>query len=287
MAGQAVRAFAAFLIGLILTLGGASAASAQMADFGSPDIPAALRGSSFQIQSPTIGRGFDIYVRLPPDYDPDGPAYPVIYVLDGDSLFPILAANHLFLHYDDGLPEAVIVGIAYGGFDPSVNRRNIDFQTPGEGVPEGEAGAEAFLTFLRDELMPAIEGRFRVDPELRVLFGQSRGGAMVLYSAVRDPDLFWGRIASNPSLTPGLESVLAPAAPSDRDDLGVVVTSGTRDRPDLREEAALWVETWDQRDVGERPWNLSLITIEGGTHAANAGDAYRQAMNQLFEPPQP
>ena len=143
------------------------------------------------------------------------------------------------------------------------------------------------MAFLHDELMPAIEGRFRVDPELRVLFGQSRGGAMVLYSAVRDPDLFWGRIASNPSLTPGLESVLAPAAPSDRDDLGVVVTSGTRDRPDLREEAALWVETWDQRDVGERPWNLSLITIEGGTHAANAGDAYRQAMNQLFEPPQP
>lgn len=286
MAGQAVRALAAFLIGLILTLGGASAASAQMADFRSPDFPTALRGSSFRIQSPTIGRGFDIYVRLPPDYDPDGPAYPVIYVLDGDSLFPILAANHLFLHYDDGLPEAVIVGIAYGGFDPSVNRRNIDFQTPGEGVPEGEAGAEAFLTFLRDELMPAIEGRFRVDPERRVLFGQSRGGAMVLYSAVRDPDLFWGRIASNPSLTPGLESVLAPAAPSDRDDLRVVVTSGTRDRTDLREEAALWVETWDAR-VDERPWNVFLISIIGGTHAANAGDAYRQAMNQLFEPPQP
>lgn len=287
MAGRALRAFAAFLIGLILSLGGATAASAQMADFGSPDFPAALRGSSFRIQSPEIGRGFDIYVRLPPDYDPEGPAYPVVYVLDGDSLFPILAANHLFLHYDDGLPEAVVVGIAYGGFDPSVNRRNIDFQSPGEGVPDGEAGAEAFLTFLRDELMPVIESQFHVDPEQRVLFGQSRGGAMVLYSAVQDPDLFWGRIASNPSLTPGLESVLAPAERTERDDLRVVVTSGTRDRADLREEAALWVETWQGRHVDERPWTVSLITIEGGTHAANAGDAYRRAMNLLFEPPQP
>lgn len=282
-----MRAFTGVLIGLILSLVVAPAASAQMADFATPDFPAALRGSAFRIESAALGRGFDIYVRLPENYDPEGAAYPVVYLLDGDSLFPILAANHLFLHYDDGLPEAVVVGIAYGGFDPSVNRRHIDFQSPGDGVPQGEAGAEAFLAFLREELMPQIEGQFHVDPERRVLFGQSRGGNLVLYSAVRDPPLFWGRIASNPSLTPGLESVLADAGRSGRDDLRVVVTSGTRDRPDLREEAALWVETWQGRDVDERPWTVSLITIEGGTHAASAGDAYRRAMNELFEPPQP
>ena len=282
-----VRAIAAILTGLILSISGADGASAQTSVGAAPDFPAALRGDAFRIESTTLGRGFDIYVRLPENYDPEGPAYPVVYLLDGDSLFPILGANHLFLHYDDGLPEAVVVGIAYGGFDPSVNRRHIDFQSPGDGVPEGEAGAEAFLAFLRDELMPQIEGQFHVDPERRVLFGQSRGGNLVLYSAVRDPDLFWARIASNPSLTPGLESVLADAGRSARDDLRVVVTSGTRDRPDLREEAALWVETWQARDVDERPWTVSLITIEGGTHAANAGDAYRRAMNLLFEPPQP
>jgi predicted alpha/beta superfamily hydrolase len=277
-----VRVFTGFLIGLFLSLAPAPGASAQTPAGRTPDFPAALRGDAFRIESTTLGRGFDIYVRLPENYDPEGPAYPVIYLLDGDSLFPILAANHLFLHYDDRLPEAVVVGIAYGGFDPSVNRRNVDFQSPGDGVPEGEAGAEAFLGFMRDELMPRIEGRFHVDPERRVLFGQSRGGNLVLYSAVRDPDLFWGRVASNPSLTPGLDSVLAPAERSARDDLRVVVTSGTRDRPDLREEAALWVGTWQGRDAGERPWTVSLITIEGGTHAANAADAYRQAMNLLF-----
>lgn len=282
-----VRAVAAILTGLILSIAGAAGASAQTPSGRAPDLPAALRGDAFRIESATLERGFDIYVRLPENYDPEEPAYPVIYLLDGDSLFPILAANHLFLHYDDRLPEAVVVGIAYGGFDPSVNRRHIDFQSPGDGVPEGEAGAEAFLGFMRDELMPRIEGRFHIDPERRVLFGQSRGGNLVLYSAIRDPDLFWGRIASNPSLTPGLESVLAPAERSTREDLRVVVTSGTRDRPDLREEAALWVGTWQGRNVEERPWTVSLITIEGGTHAANAADAYRRAMNLLFETPPP
>jgi predicted alpha/beta superfamily hydrolase len=277
-----MRAFGAVLIGLLIAFAVGQPALAQ-----TPELPAALRGDAFRLDSAELGRGFDIYVRLPDGYDPEGPAYPVVYLLDGDSLFPILAANHLFLTYDDRLPEAVVVGIAYGGFDRSVNRRHIDFQSPGEGVPEGEDGAEAFLGFLRDQVLPIIESRFHVDPDRRVLFGQSRGGNLVLYSAVADPDLFWGRIASNPSLTPGLESVLAPAAPALRDDLHVVVTSGTRDRADLREEAALWTAAWLGRAARERPWTVTLITIEGGTHAANAGDAYRAAMNQLFGPAQP
>jgi len=179
-----------------------------------------------------------------------------------------------------------VVGVAYGGFSPDVNRRNIDFQTPGEGVAEGAAGAAAFQRFLRTELTPRIEATFRSDPERRVLFGQSRGGAMVLYSAVADPDLFWGRIASNPSITPGIESLMTPAAASRRDDLVLIVTSGTLDRADLQEEAAAWLSNWRERP--DRPWALHGVRIEGGTHAANAPDAYRRGLRILFGmPPSP
>ena len=241
----------------------------------------ALAGDYFQFDSRHVGRGFHIYVRLPDGYRPDAAAaWPTVYLTDGDSLFPILAANHLFLTYDDQLPEAIVVGIAYGGFDPSVNRRNIDFQAPGDGVAAEQAGAEAFQRFLKDELIPEVERRYRPDASRRVLFGQSRGGAFVLYSAVTDPDLFWGRIASNPSLTPGMESLLAPAAGFSRDDLGLVVVSGTRDRQDLQAEAAQWLSTWEARD--RRPWRLRGMRLPGGTHAANAPDAYRLGMNWLF-----
>ncbi len=243
----------------------------------------ALAGDYFRIESRPVGRGFHIYVRLPDGYDPSsGTRYPTVYLTDGDSLFPILAANHLFLTYDDGLPEAIVVGIAYGGFDPSVNRRNVDFQSPGADVAAEQAGAAAFQRFLKTELIPEIERRYRSDASRRVLFGQSRGGAFVLYSAVTDPDLFWGRIASNPSITPGIESLLESAAPAARGGLGLVLTSGTRDRPDLQQEAALWLETWQARP--ERPWRLFAPRIEGGTHAANAPDAYRTGMGWLFAP---
>ncbi|MBU2166382.1 MAG: esterase family protein [Alphaproteobacteria bacterium] len=272
-----MRGLVSILFGLLVLATAPPAHAQQGAEV---PFPAALRGEAFRLESATLGRGFDIYVRLPPDYDAAGPAYPVVYLLDGDSLFPILAANHLFLTYDEGLPEAVVVGIAYGGFDPSVNRRGLDFQSPDEDLPAEQAGAEAFHAFLTDDLLPIIEGRFNVDPDRRVLFGQSRGGNLVLYSAVAHPDVFQGRIASNPSLTPGMGSITGPAAPAEREDLKVVVTSGDRDRADLRTEALHWFETWLHRDG--RPWQVRLFPIAGGTHAANAPDAYRAGMLWLF-----
>jgi len=270
---------------LVAVLGGAPgpavSAPAIRQDVTPLDHLPALRGDYFRIESTATGRPYHIYVRYPEGYDPSAARlYPTVYLTDGDSLFPILAANHLFLTYDDGLPEAIVVGIAYGGFDPSVNRRHIDFQSPGEGLTAEQAGAETFQRFLKTELIPAIEQRYRSDPARRVLFGQSRGGAFVLYSAVTDPDLFWGRIASNPSITPGLESLLEHAASASRDDLHLVVTSGTRDRPDLQTEAAGWLSSWESR--AGRPWRLHGVRIEGGTHAANAPDAYRRGLHLLF-----
>lgn len=270
---------------LMAVLSGAAACVATRPDptaTGAPlDFLPALRGEYFPVHSAATGRTYHIYVRLPEGYDPAAATlYPTVYLTDGDTLFPILAANHLFLTYDDRLPEAIVVGIAYGGFDPSLNRRHIDFQSPGEGVAPEAAGAADFQRFLKSELIPAVERRHRSDATRRVLFGQSRGGAFVLYSAVTDPGLFWGRIASNPSITPGMESLLQPAAPAVGTDRGLVVVSGTRDRADLQAEAAQWLAVWEARP--QRPWRLLGARIEGGTHAANATDAYRRGMNWLF-----
>ena len=241
----------------------------------------ALSGDYFRIDSRVVGRPFHIYVRLPENHDKSSNVqYPVIYVLDGDSLFPILAANHLFLHYDEGLPEAIVVGIAYGSFDPAMNKRGFDFSAPAPDANRNQGGAPAFQEFLRTELIPEVENRYHADSSRRILFGQSRGGYMVLYSAFMHPDLFWGCIASNPVFNPGRELFFSPAAPAIRKDLGLVVTSGSRDRPRLRKEVLKWFEAWKGRD--DAPWALKIATIEGGTHAADSTNCYRLAMIWLF-----
>lgn len=232
----------------------------------------ALKGDYFRIDSQVVRRPFHIYVRYPEDYASNHERrYPVVYLLDGDSLFPILATSHLFLTDDEQLPEAIVVGIAYGSFDPAINRRDVDFIG---------AGAEGFQRFLRSELLPLVDRRYRTDPQRRILFGQSRGGSFVLHSAFTDPDLFWGRIASNPGINADRERFFGPAPTATRTDLRLVVASGSRDRPATRESSVEWFEVWRSRP--KAPWAIRTITVEGGTHAANSTDAYRAGLLWMF-----
>lgn len=193
----------AILFALVLSLAAATPSQAEPKPEPLQHLPA-ITGDYFPVHSDAADWDYHIYVRLPPDYaEHPEHKYPIVYLLDGDSLFPVVGGNHIFLNIDDKIPEAIIVGIAYGGFASPPNRRHIDFMPPGPDVKPGDARIADFHAFLKDELIPAVEPRYRVDPQRRILFGQSRGGAMVLYSAFVDPDLFWARIASNPSWKPG------------------------------------------------------------------------------------
>jgi predicted alpha/beta superfamily hydrolase len=267
------------LLALTLVLSGERAVGQPAAHTPAFSQLPALRGGYFQLASKETGRTYHIYVRLPEGYDTNRAArYPVVYVLDGDSLFPILAASHLLLSIDDKLPEAIVVGIAYGGFDPEVNKRRIDFMPPGDST--SISGAAQFQQFLKSELFPVVETRYRADPARRILFGQSRGGAFVLYSAFTEPDMFWGRIANNPALPPTRAFFDGAPASATRSDLTLVVANGTDDWPNLRAETQSWLAARKKR--ARDPWALKDITIPNGTHAANSADAYRVAMRILF-----
>ncbi|GGK14981.1 alpha/beta hydrolase [Luteimonas terricola] len=246
----------------------------------------ALKGDYFPLVSRANGRTLHIYVRLPEDYDTSGErTYPVVYLLDGDSLFPLLAPTHLFLGYDEKLPEAIIVGIAYGGFDPSINKRSVDFTGLAADTRPGEGGAEPFHRFLSEQLLPEVEGRYRADAARRVLVGQSRAGYFVLWSALQAPDLFWGRIASNPSFDPAREQLFATPGAHARDDLRMAIASGARDTAARMQNAVEWRTFWTGRS--DAPWEVEQIVLPEGTHAASIGEAYRRAMLWLFrdQPP--
>ncbi len=242
----------------------------------------ALKGDYFPLTDRASGRVHHVYVRYPEGYDATAATrYPVVYVLDGDSLFPLLAPTHLFLHYDEQLPEAIIVGIAYGGFDPAINKRHVDFTAPGSDTTTEQGGAPGFLAFLRTQVVPEVERRHAADPARRMLVGQSRAGYFVLWSALQDPDLFWGRIASNPSPGPAREQLFARSLPHTRDDLHVVVASGTRDTAERQRIARDWTTHW-MAPSSVPPWQVTLLTMQDGTHAATIGESYRRAMFWLF-----
>lgn len=217
-----------------------------------------------------MGSTYYIYIRYPEGYSANADArYPIVYLLDGDSAFPLIAPEHLFLTYDDHLPEAIIVGIAYGSFAPPVNHREVDF---------GPRAAD-FQRFLATELIPTVERRTRAEPNRRILMGQSFGANFVLYSALTQPDLFWARIASNPSARMNQDLLSSAPRAGSRPDLRLVIVSGTANHPDGRAAALNWANRWSQRPT---PWKVEEIDIPGGTHAADLGNAYRAALRKLF-----
>jgi len=266
-----------------MSLGGVDATKAQPHERTNGSIAhlPSLWGDYFLLNSQAVGRPYHIYVRLPEGYrDAGEERYPVIYLLDGDSTFPMLAPLHLFMHYDDKVPEAILVGIAYGGFDPSINKRDVDFRLV---MDDGSAGgASQFQEMLEDELLPRIDQQFRTDPERRVIVGQSRGGSAVLQAAWLKPGLFWGHVASNPGREPDTKLLFGmdrQPPPKERDGF-LIVASGSRDRDYLRGTALEWRDQVASRD--DLPWETRFLDIEGGTHAANLGDAYRRAMKIMF-----
>ena len=147
------------LVALFLAIGMLTPSASSQRDAVPLDHLPVLKGDYFPLQSKEASL-YHIYVRLPEGYA-QNPAqnYPVVYLLDGDSLFPWLSAQHLFMTIDEKSPETVIVGIAYGSFAKPTNRRHIDFMPPGPDVSPGEAGIEPFHDFLERKLIPAVESR--------------------------------------------------------------------------------------------------------------------------------
>ena len=148
-------------------------------------------GFEEEIESTILGETRTLEIRLPPGYDEDSRAYPMLLVLDGGDWFSYMATlengvapNHL--------PEMVVVGI------PNTDRRR-DLDTADESLGEPGAGAERFKRFLHEELLPHLSKTYRAS-SYRVLAGHSLAGIFVLHTFATNPEMFQGYIATSPSL---------------------------------------------------------------------------------------
>ena len=235
------------------------------------------------IESDSIGRGYHIYVMLPDGYDASaGDIYPTIYILDGGGLFPLFAAYYRYLNFGEEIPDSIIVGISYGSDTfAGGNFRSTDFTAP-SAERDYWGGANKFQSFLSDELMPMIEGDYQSNARRRVIFGQSIGGQFVLYTALTQPDLFWGHIASNPALHRNLPFYLGKQVHAEpvREQPRLFVADGTLNDAQFREPSLQWIEHWSARD--DKPWQLKTVDLDGHSHMSAAPASFRQGLIWLF-----
>lgn len=175
-------------------------------------IPHALE---FDLRS-KAGLDYRIFVAAPSGEAPES-GWPVIYLTDGNSQFPIILAA--CRQRGQMTPRAIVVGIGYPGDDGNAHnhRRGFDL-TPSATVPPPEGfpnypsgGNDQFLTFIQQELKPIIEGRYRVDTHRQTLSGHSFGGLFVLHVLLSAPGSFQTYLAASPSFWFNNGSILEEA----------------------------------------------------------------------------
>jgi enterochelin esterase-like enzyme len=131
------------------------------------------------------------FVYTPADYDPNGTTrYPVLYLLHGASSFPsdwTAAGRANFVA--DNL-------IAAKRMQPMIIVMPSGYALPGSNMmPGGRGGGDndaAFDRYLLEEVMPAVEKKYRViaDREHRAVMGLSMGGGQALKVGFSHLDLF-------------------------------------------------------------------------------------------------
>ena len=157
----------------------------------------------FDIPSRITGRTYRIYVSRPAAPPPKS-GYPVVYVLDGDTSFPVVARQLRG-------PPVLVVGIAYPDSARSgvLRLRDLTPAQPnantlpmaGEGkVPDDFGGADAFHRFMMEELRPAIARLRPVDASRQSLIGYSLGGLFALHVMFNHPEAYQGLVISSPSI---------------------------------------------------------------------------------------
>jgi len=130
-------------------------------------------------------------IFLPEGYDAPNVKFPVIYVLDADGRDQHVVPTARFLFVNNKMPKAIIVGV----FNID---RNHDFLPDSSQNATSGGGADNFVLFFKNELIPYVNKNYKTD-SYNVLVGHSFGGVFAMHALLMDPDLFNAYIAIDPS----------------------------------------------------------------------------------------
>jgi predicted alpha/beta superfamily hydrolase len=154
------------------------------------------------LNSNITNKNYDLYVNLPSDYSDKSRVFPVVYLLDAQWDFTLMQSIYGQEYFDGFIPQVVVVGITWGGKGANYDSlRRQDF-TPTRTVEYPDGGNAAnFLQFIKKELIPFVESKYRVKNDERTLIGTSLGGLFTIYTLLHETNLFNRYITTSPALS--------------------------------------------------------------------------------------
>jgi ferri-bacillibactin esterase len=212
--------------------------------------PVALFGASqFDLASKISARTYRIFVYRPL-IPPPTSGYPVVFVTDGNGLFPLAAAQMAIM----GLASkgAIVVGVGYPTDDymrpmmlrykdltPVTQDKTLFPTQPPLAEADQGGGSELFYRFITEELRPTLSASYPINAQEQTLYGHSLGGLFVLGVMFKHPESFKNYVASSPSIWWDKGSVLKEEsgflaqAKSSRHPLRVLICVGAKEQDPL------------------------------------------------------
>lgn len=148
-------------------------------------------GKTDPVYSKILGEKRQVWIHVPKSRDKSR-KYPVLYLLDGEPLLPLVAT--MFTLEDELFPEIIIVAIG------NRNRNRIRDLTPtADPTRPRSGGGEKFTDFIEKELIPYVDKHYPTKP-YRTFVGHSLGGLLVVNTLIKRPHLFANYISIDPSV---------------------------------------------------------------------------------------
>ena len=238
------------LLPLFLGLAIYSAVAAPAAEIRSRNnVEPLVIGESFTIVSEVLGEQRRINVYAPAAYEAsENERFPVLYMPDG-------GIGEDFLHIAGLVQISSLNGtmrpFLLVGIENTERRRDMTGPTSTEQDREIAAqigGSAAFRSFIRDELMPAINAAYRTTGETAIV-GESLAGLFVVETLLVEPQLFNTYIAIDPSLWWDGERLVDTAV------------SLLGEQPDLRR--SLYLAVGNQAEITQAAGRLASLLRDG------------------------
>ena len=154
-----------------------------------------------KITSAIVGQEYDLFIHLPRHYEDTAKSFPVLYLLDAQWDFPLITAIYGEQYYDGFLPGIIIAGVTWGGRNPNHDSLRARDLTPTAIASVPQSGnAAKFLAFMKQELLPFIESRYRTTKNDRTLMGSSLGGLFTLYAMLQETEMFKRYVLTSPAM---------------------------------------------------------------------------------------
>ena len=157
------------------------------------------------IHSKILNEDRKVYIHCPKLDSADlNKRFPVLYLMDGDNHFELLAQYVDYLSRPDvsAMPKIIVIGISNTKRTRDLTPTNsiLDYEgKPNSSSYELSGGNDFFLRFIETELMPVINKNYNTGP-YKIFAGHSFGGISSINCMLTHPDMFDAYVAVSPSL---------------------------------------------------------------------------------------